>query len=84
VNTFENKYCSKCSYPLVPDAFDEIEKTEDSKLQAIEQKHQEDMELLRNEMNQQFSQILSIIQQNPMLAYVKPDALVNKRFRSVI
>ena len=26
VNTFENKYCSKCRYPLVPDAFDEIKK----------------------------------------------------------
>ena len=25
VNAIENKYCSKCSYPLVPSAFDEIE-----------------------------------------------------------
>ena len=24
VNAIENKYCSKCSYPLVPSAFDEI------------------------------------------------------------
>jgi len=24
VNAIDNKYCSKCSYPLVPSAFDEI------------------------------------------------------------
>ena len=28
VNTFENRYCSKCSYPLVPSAFDEIKEAE--------------------------------------------------------
>jgi hypothetical protein len=32
INTLslENKYCSKCSYPLVPDAFDEIKEAENS------------------------------------------------------
>src|SRR5215469_15032742 len=32
INTLENKYCSKCSYPLVPDAFDEIKEAENSRL----------------------------------------------------
>jgi hypothetical protein len=27
VNTLEYKYCSRCSYPLKPEAFDEIKKT---------------------------------------------------------
>jgi integrase/recombinase XerD len=38
VNVMENKYCSKCSYPLVPSAFDEIKANEDTKFLAIEEK----------------------------------------------
>ena len=32
VNVFENKYCSKCSYPLKPEAFDELKMLEEEKL----------------------------------------------------
>jgi integrase/recombinase XerD len=35
VNAIENKYCSKCSYPLVPSAFDEIKAAENERIQAI-------------------------------------------------
>lgn len=38
VNILENKYCSKCSYPLKPEAFDEI-KTSD-KNEILEMKYQ--------------------------------------------
>ena len=38
VNVMENKYCSKCSYPLVPSAFDEIKAAEDMKFRAIEER----------------------------------------------
>jgi hypothetical protein len=38
VNAIENKYCSKCSYPLVPSAFDEIKAAEDIKFRSIEEK----------------------------------------------
>ena len=38
VNAMENKYCSKCSYPLVPSAFDEIKANEDMKFRAIEER----------------------------------------------
>src|SRR5215211_6240719 len=31
VNAIENKYCSKCSYPLKPEAYDEIKNDEDRK-----------------------------------------------------
>jgi hypothetical protein len=34
----ENKSCSKCSYPLVPSAFDEIKAAENMKFRAIEEK----------------------------------------------
>jgi hypothetical protein len=37
VNAIDNKYCSKCSYPLVPSAFDEIKEAENMKIHAIEE-----------------------------------------------
>jgi len=78
VNAVDNKFCSKCSYPLTPQAYEEIKATEDLKLKSMEQKHEKDMKALREDMNQQFNQIMSMIQQNPALAQVKPEALVNK------
>jgi integrase/recombinase XerD len=38
VNAIDNKYCSKCSYPLVPSAFDEIKEAENIKFQAMEER----------------------------------------------
>ena len=38
VNAIDNKYCSKCSYPLIPSPFEEIKAVEDMKFQAIEEK----------------------------------------------
>jgi integrase/recombinase XerD len=38
VNAVDNKYCSKCSYPLIPSAFDEIKATEDMKFRAMEER----------------------------------------------
>ena len=29
VNAIENKYCSKCSYPIKPEAYDEIKSLEE-------------------------------------------------------
>ena len=34
----DNKYCSKCSYPLIPSAFEEIKAVEDMKFRAIEER----------------------------------------------
>ena len=83
VNAIDNKYCSKCSYPLVPSAFDEIKEAENSKLQEIEQRYENNMKDMREEMNQQFAQIILMIQQNPQLAYIKPEALKEKSKRIV-
>ena len=38
VNAIEKKFCSKCSYPLVPSAFDEIKAVEDMKFRTIEER----------------------------------------------
>jgi hypothetical protein len=70
---------------LTYDAYNETienQKEKESEVQKLQEKYEQDMKVMREEMNQQFGQILSIIQQNPRLAYVKPEALANKSFRS--
>ena len=37
-----------------------------------------ELECIRQEMNKQFGEIMSMIQQNPQLAYIKPEALTEK------
>ena len=55
------EYCSKCSYPLTSKAFDEIKKAEDLKMQALQDKYEKDMKLMREEMEKKFQQILAKI-----------------------
>jgi len=54
----------------------QLEKVKET--QAMQQKHEQEMKAMREEMNQQFNQIMSIIQQNPQLAHIKPAALREK------
>jgi hypothetical protein len=70
VNAIENKYCSKCSYPLKPEAYDEIKASENTKINALEKKVEE--------TNHRMLQIISIIQQIPSLSHIKPEALMQK------
>ena len=78
INAIDNKFCSKCSYPLIPEAYEEIKANEDLKLKVMEDKHKQDMDAMREEMNQRFIQIMSVIQQNPKLAQIKPKVLTDK------
>jgi hypothetical protein len=48
------------------------------RIKAIEEKYQQDMKAMREEMNQQFTQMMSLIQQNPRVAQVKPQVLLKK------
>jgi integrase/recombinase XerD len=57
VVTGDNKFCSKCSYPLTPQAYKE-KTNEDFKLKVMKEKHEQDMKAICEEMNQQFSQIM--------------------------
>ena len=61
VNIPDSKYCSRCSYPLVPSAFDEIKASEDLKIQALKDKYENEMRLIRVEMESKFQQILARI-----------------------
>ena len=55
-----------------------IKEAENRKLQEIEQRYENNIKTMREEMNHQISQIMSMIQQNPMLARVKPEVLMDK------
>jgi hypothetical protein len=40
INVIENKYCSKCSYPLVPSAYEEIKESGEKRLKKMEEQIQ--------------------------------------------
>ncbi|HJT83510.1 MAG TPA: hypothetical protein VJ697_03420 [Nitrososphaeraceae archaeon] len=75
VNVIENMYCSKCSYPLKPEAYDEIKACENAKINLLEKKVEE--------TNNRMLQIISIIQQIPSLSHIKPEVLLKKEIDSV-
>ena len=77
-NALENKYCSKCSYPLKPEAYDDIKADEELRIKKIEERHTKEIQTIREEMYNQFNQIISMIQQNPVLSQVKPEILTKK------
>jgi hypothetical protein len=60
-NVLENKYCSKCSYPLNPEAFEEIKQTEEVRFTELEKKYNEKISDLAQSMEQKFQQLLSKI-----------------------
>ena len=51
----------------------------DVEIQAMRQKYEQEIQAVREETNQRFNQILSMIQHNPKLAHVKPEALARKK-----
>jgi hypothetical protein len=48
-------------------------------IKKMKEEHEQDMKSMRDEMNKQFNQVMAMIQQNPKLAQVKPEALVKKK-----
>src|SRR5215203_4874612 len=62
VNAIENKYCSKCSYPLKPEAYDEIKQEENKKIQELESRHNKEMQNIREEIEKKFAVILDKIE----------------------
>ncbi len=53
---------------------DELTKKK-NEIEIMESKHNEEIQAMRDQM----SQILTMIQHNPKLAHVKPEALVSKK-----
>ena len=44
VNAIDNKYCSKCSYPLTPQAFEETKNDEEIRIKTLEKKYEKDID----------------------------------------
>jgi integrase/recombinase XerD len=85
-NKPDSKFCAKCRMVLTYDAYNETlanQKEKESEVQTLRKNYEQDMKAMRDEMNQQFSQIISMIQQNPKLAQVKPEILTRKKVENV-
>ena len=54
VNRADNKFCSKCSYPLTTSAFEEIKAAEEMKVKTLEQKYEQDMKSIRQQMSSMY------------------------------
>jgi len=61
VNILENKYCSSCSYPLIPEAFDELKRDEEVRFKELEKKYTDKMSNFANETEIKIEKILSKI-----------------------
>ncbi len=61
---------------MKPEAYDEIKGLEEKRIETLEQKHENDMNTLREDMNNQLSQIMLMIQQNPKLSNIKTKKFV--------
>lgn len=56
VNILENKYCSKCSYPLKPEAYNELKEEENHKIKQLENKYENIQNILQKVLNSLSSQ----------------------------
>jgi integrase/recombinase XerD len=63
VNAINNQYCSnsKCSYPLKPEAYEEIKRSEEDRIRKLEEKYNHGMNTLRVNMEQRFQQLIAKI-----------------------
>jgi hypothetical protein len=80
-NKTDSKFCAKCRMVLTYDAYNEtLEKQQEkeSEVQNLKEKYEQGMQKMREEMHQNFSQIISLINQNPKLANIKPEVLSKK------
>lgn len=62
VNQHENKYCPKCSYPLTPQAYDEVKISDNIKYHELEKRYERDLNALREDMENKFQVLLSKIE----------------------
>ncbi|MGC2572675.1 MAG: hypothetical protein WA364_14280 [Candidatus Nitrosopolaris sp.] len=66
-------FCSKCSYPLTPQAYEEIKAEEDEKFKAIEQKYDTDIALLKEAMSQMQQLLTNPEKVAEILSAAKPE-----------
>ena len=57
VNALENKYCSKCSYPLSPEAYDQIKQDEEKRFIEMEKKYTDKLTNIENTLDKLFLKV---------------------------
>jgi integrase/recombinase XerD len=72
-------FCSKCALPVNLNNEYTRETELENENRQLKEKYEQDMKVMREEMNQQFAQIMSMIQQNPQLAHIKPEVLSKRK-----
>jgi hypothetical protein len=80
-NKPDSKFCAKCRMVLTYDAYSETieeKQQKESEVKELSEKYEQEMKSMREEMNRQFTQIMSMIRQNPQLACIKPEVLSKK------
>jgi hypothetical protein len=81
-NKPDSRFCDKCRMVLTYDAYNETleyQKKKESEVKTLKERHEQDIRSIREDMNKQFTQVMEMIQQNPKLAQVKPEALKTKK-----
>lgn len=61
VNVIENKFCSKCIYSLKPEAYDELKITEENRIKKLEEKYDNVMKQMKDNVESKLQQIISKI-----------------------
>jgi hypothetical protein len=80
-NKPDSKFCAKCRFVLTYDAYNETldkQQEKDSEIQRLKEKQEQDIRLMREEMQQNFADIISLVQQNSIMKNIKPEALSHK------
>jgi integrase len=75
------KYLTFLDYSILEARGKSIEaklREKDQEMDLMKEKYESELQAIRDETNQKFNQILTMIQQNPKLAFIKPGALSKK------
>ncbi len=63
VNAIDNKVCSKCSYPLSPESYDEIKSAEDAKFKVLQDEYQEGLRVLEGKIEEEKTRVKNLREQ---------------------
>lgn len=75
------KYLTFLDYSILEARGKSIEaklREKDQEIDLMKEKYESELQAIRDETNQKFNQILTMIQHNPRLAFIKPEALSKK------
>ena len=71
-------FCSKCALPVNLNNEYTRETELENENRQLKERYEKEIKIMRKEMNQQFAHIMTMIQQNPKLAHIKPEVLTKK------